>query len=94
MKTAKFFEFRKVGSKLFHSMIVKRKKKFLKKLCLILKQEILSTFRVAYALAFSGINLKIYWGFSFCKFCKTSLVFCTNVVTEVILNLILVKVFP
>ena len=41
LKSSKLFEFRRVGSKLFHSMIVKRKKEFLKKLCLILKQEIL-----------------------------------------------------
>ena len=38
-----------IGSKLLHSMIVEGKKKFLKKLCLILKQGILPTFLVAYA---------------------------------------------
>ena len=32
--------------------------------------------------------------FCFCEFCKTFLVSCTNVVTEVILNLVLRKVFP
>ena len=38
LKTTKFFEFQRVGSKLFHSMIVEEKKEFLKKLCLTLKQ--------------------------------------------------------
>ena len=42
-------------------MIVEGKKEFYKKLCLILKQEMLSTFLVAYAWAFSGISLKRYW---------------------------------
>ena len=32
--------------------------------------------------------------FRFYKFCKTTLVFCTNVVNEVILNLIPGKIFP
>ena len=35
LKTTKLFEFRREGSKLFHSMIVEGKKEFLKKLCLI-----------------------------------------------------------
>ena len=61
MKTTKHFEFRRVGSKLFQSMIVEGKKEFLKRLCLILKQEMLSTFLVAYAYVFSGISLKRYW---------------------------------
>ena len=51
---------KRVGSKLFHSMIVEGKKEFLKKLCLILKQGMLSTFLVAYAWVFSGISLKRY----------------------------------
>ena len=42
-------------------MIVEGEKEFYKKLCLILKQEMLSTFLVAYAWAFSGISLKRYW---------------------------------
>ena len=53
---------KRVGSKLFHSMIAEGKKEFLKKLCLILKQGMLSTFLVAYAWVFSGISLKRYWG--------------------------------
>ena len=65
MKATKLLEFRSVGSKLFHSMIVEGKKEFLKKLCLILKQGMLSTFVVAYALVFSGISLKRYWGLLF-----------------------------
>ena len=65
MKSTKLFEFQRVGSKLFHSMIVEGKKEFLKKLCLILKQEMLSTFLVAYAWDFSGIILKRYWGLLF-----------------------------
>ena len=62
LKSSKLFEFRRVGSKLFHSMIVEWKKEFLKKFCLILKQGMLSTFLVAYACVFSGISLKRYWG--------------------------------
>ena len=48
LKSTKLFEFGRVGSKLFHSMLVEGKKEFLKKLCLISKQGMLSTFRVAY----------------------------------------------
>ena len=95
LKSTKLFEFQRVKSKLSHSMIVEGKKEILKKLCLILKQRMLSTFLVAYACVFfrylSGKDIE---DFCFCKFCKTFLVFCTNVVTEVILNLILGKVFP
>ena len=46
-------------------------------------------FLVAYPRIFSGISLKGYWDFWFCKFCKAFLVFCTKVVTEVIRNLIM-----
>ena len=74
-------------------MDVERKKESLKKLRLVLKKGMLSKFLVAYAWV-SGISLKSTWNFCFCKFCKEFLVFCTNVVTEVILNLILDKVFP
>ena len=42
-----------------------RRKEFLKKLCLILKQVMLSTFLVAYAWVFPGISLKRYWGLLF-----------------------------
>ena len=52
LKSIKLFEFRRVGSRLFHSMIVEGKKEFLKKLCLVLKQGIFSTFLVAYAWVF------------------------------------------
>ena len=45
-------------------MIVEGKKEFLKKLRLISKQGMLSNFLVTYALVFSGISLKRYWGFS------------------------------
>ena len=48
LKTSKFFEFRRVESKLFHSMIVEGKKEFLKKLCLMLKKGMSSTFLVAH----------------------------------------------
>ena len=50
LKSTKLCEFRSVGSKLFHSIIVEGKKEFLKKkfLCLFLKQGMLSTFLVAY----------------------------------------------
>ena len=60
LKSTKLFEFRGVGSKLFYSIIVEGKKEFLKKLCLILKQGMLSTFLIAYAWVFSGISLKRY----------------------------------
>ena len=49
LKSTNLFEFRRVGSKLFHSVIVEGKKEFLKKLYLILKQGMLSRFLVAYA---------------------------------------------
>ena len=65
LETAKLFEFRKVESKMFHSVIVEGRKEFLKKLCLILKQGMLSTFLVAYECVFSGISLKRYWGLLF-----------------------------
>ena len=54
----------------------------------------LSTFFVAYAWVFSGISLKDIGDFCFYKLCKTFLAFYTNVVTEVILNLILGNAFP
>ena len=45
-------------SKLFHSIKVDGKKEFLKKLCLVLKQGMLSTFLVLYALLILGSILK------------------------------------
>ena len=38
LKTTKLFKFRRIGSKLFHSMFVEGKKESLKKLYLILNQ--------------------------------------------------------
>ena len=49
MKKTKLFEFRRVESKFFHSIIVEGKKEFLKKLSLILKQGMFLTFLVTYA---------------------------------------------
>ena len=72
MKSTKLFGFGRVGSKLFHSIIVKGRKEFLKKQCLVLKQGMLSTFLVAYAWVFSGISLKIYLGLFFVNFVKHS----------------------
>ena len=46
---SKLFEFQRLGSKLFHSIIVEGKKKILKNLSLLLKKGMLSTFLVAYA---------------------------------------------
>ena len=57
----KKFEFWMVGSKLFHSMIVEEIREPLKKMCLILKEKMLSMFLLAYAWVFSGICLKSYW---------------------------------
>ena len=93
LKSAKLFEFRRVGSNLFHSIIEEGEKVF---------EEVVSDFRTGNVIniscsiwkVFSGISLKNIGDFCFCKFCKTFLVFCTNIVTEVILNLILGKVFP
>ena len=56
LKTIKLFEIKRVGSKLFHSMIVEGKKEFFKKLYSILKQGTLLRFLVAYAWVFSGIS--------------------------------------
>ena len=64
LKSTKLFEVQRVGSQLFHSMIVERKKD-LKKLCLTLKQVMLTTFLVAYSWIFSGFSLKRYWGLLF-----------------------------
>ena len=52
LKSIKLIEFLRVGSRLFHSMIVEGKKEFLKKLSLVLKQGMFSTFLVAYAWVF------------------------------------------
>ena len=54
MKSTKLFEFRRVGSRLFHSLIVDGKKELLKELCLI-------NVIVTYAWVFPGISLKRYW---------------------------------
>ena len=71
LKTTKVFEFRRLGSKLFHSMIVERNMEFLKKLCITLKKGMLSTFLVAYASTFSGISFKkVLETFAFVKFVK------------------------
>ena len=74
LKSTKVFEFRRVGSKLFHSMIVEVRKEFLKKLCImILKQVMLSTFLVAYTWVFSGYYFKTILGtFAFVNFVKRS----------------------
>ena len=45
---------------IFHLMIVEGKKEFLKKLCLIKKNEMLSTLLVAYAWVYSAVSLKSY----------------------------------
>ena len=93
LKSTKLFEFQRLGSKLFHSIIAERKKEFLKMLCLILKWNVINV-SCSICMTFSYQFKKILRTFCFCKFCKTFLVFCTNVVTEVILNPILGKVFP
>ena len=48
LKTEKFSGFLRLGSRLFHSIIVDAKKRFLKKLCFMLTRGILCTFRVEY----------------------------------------------
>ena len=66
MKTTKLFEFRRVRSKLLHSMIVERKNGMLKK-------GMLSIFFAEYAWVFSGINLKKVLGtFTLVNFVKHS----------------------
>ena len=73
MGITKPFKFARVGSKLFHSMIVEGKKGFLKKLCLISEQGMLSTFLLACKWVFSGISLKKVLGtFIFVNFVKHS----------------------
>ena len=58
----KIFEFRRIGSKLCHSVIVEGKKEFLKMLVVMFKKGMLLTFLVAYPWVFSGISSKRYWG--------------------------------
>ena len=48
LKTEKFSGFLRLGSRLFHSITVDAKKRFLKKLCFMLTRGILCTFRVEY----------------------------------------------
>ena len=73
MEITKPFKFGRVGSKLFHSMIVEGKKEFLKKLCLISEQGRLSTFLLAYKWVYSSISLKKVLGtFIFVNFVKHS----------------------
>lgn len=73
LKTIKVFEFRRLGSKLFHSMIVEVNMEFLKKLCLMLKKGMLSTFLVAYAWTCSDISFKkVLETFAFVNFVEHS----------------------
>ena len=73
LKTIKVFEFRRLGSKLFYSMIVEGNMEFLKKLCLMLKKGMLSTFLVAYAWTCSDISFKkVLETFAFVNFVEHS----------------------
>ena len=60
----KLFKFRRVGSKLFHSIVVEGERVF-EEFVSNFKQGMLSRFLVSYAWVFSGIHLKRYWGLSF-----------------------------
>ena len=57
LKTLKLSHFRRLTSNLFHSIIVDGKKEFLKKLCLVLKQGILSEVLSEQCVFLAGIKL-------------------------------------
>ena len=67
LKTENFSDFLRQGSKLFHSIMVDRKKEFLKKLCFVLRKGMLCIFRVEYNERLVGIKLNRYLGFLFSK---------------------------
>ena len=58
---------KRLGSKLFHSIIADGKKEFLKKLCFVLIRGILPSFLVAYGVHLTGMRRKRYFGCSFLK---------------------------
>ena len=55
-KTEILFEFLRLGSKLFHSIITDAKKEFLKKLCFVLIRGILLSVLVAYGVHLTGMR--------------------------------------
>ena len=60
LKSDKLSAFLRPGSSLFHSMIVDRKKGFLKKLWFVLRRGMFSAFVVEYNVGLTGIKLKRY----------------------------------
>ena len=79
LKIPKFSEFAGLGSRLFQSSTAK---KFLQKLCLVLKRRI-----------FSAFLIKCEGDFRLRNFCKTFLAFSINVVIGVTLYLVLGRAF-
>ena len=67
LKTKKFSDFLRWGSRLFHSIMVDGKKEFLKNLCFVLTRGILCIFRIDYNKPLEGIKLTEHLGFSFSK---------------------------
>ena len=65
LNTSKVFESRRVGSKLFDSLVVEGQKKFLKKLRLMSKKECYQCFCSIRIGFFSDMNLKRYWELRF-----------------------------
>ena len=92
-KTPKLFEFQIAGSNLLLSVIAEGKEESLKKLRLMLRQEMLSTFVVPYVWVFQVLVQKHIEDFFQCKFCKAFLVFCISAAPEVVLNLVLATDF-
>ena len=67
LKTEILLEFLRLGSMLFHSIIVDGKKGFLKKLCFVLIRGILPTVLVAYGVLLTRMRFKRYFECSFLK---------------------------
>ena len=79
LKPEKSSDFLRWGSRLFHSVMVDEKKKFLKKLCFVLTRGILYIFRVEYNEHLVEIKLTRYLGFSFSRSYKKGKAFYTSI---------------
>ena len=62
LKTFKLSHFRRLPCNLFHLIIVDIKKEFLKKLCIVLKQGVLSEFLSERSMFLAGTELSKYAG--------------------------------
>ena len=63
LKTEKLSDFLKQGPKLFYSIIVNGRIKFLKKLCFVFRRGMLRIFRVKHNERLVGIKVKRFIGF-------------------------------